>query len=183
MRSVGISDRSKVVLDIKERSLVILLLLLLLLLGEGIVAWTCFVCQNGSTNIRISISTKQKNRKFWKGYLKNKEGRRTSKHQHSQKYPAHPLYQQTKQPDFHSRHPSSWQRKVSVLDSLVGYLAFEKKKVQEKTITRTDGKENVFRMYLGDWRREKVFVVVFDWMEKLKVTSKARRGCSFCQVK
>ena len=26
-------------------------------------------------------------------------------------------------------------------------------------------------------------VVVFDWMEKLKVMMKVRRGCLFCQVK
>ena len=54
--------------------------------------------------------------------------------------------------------------------------------MQEKTITRTDGKKSVFRMYLGDRRWEKVFVVVLDWKKELKVMSKARKGCSFCQA-
>jgi len=109
-----------------------------------------------------------------------------SKYQYYQTYPAHLLYQQTKPPELRFLHLSSWQPKVSVLDSILVDCLECEKKVQEKTITRIDGKENVSRMYLADWSWVKIFVVVvFDWMERMQVmvmVNARRRGCSICQV-
>ena len=131
-------------------------------------------------DVAISVQKKARNLTYKNKQQKGSKKRRISKHQRSQAYPDRLLSQQTKPLELHFLHPSSWQRKASGFDCVLEYLACEK--VQEKTITRIDGKENVFRKCLGGWRKVKVLVVVFDSLERMMVKVKVQRGCSFCQV-